>query len=595
MSLEGVDVLSHDPSIETTTHAGVFGVSLNTTSYDSESSTSDAIVDARTHRLERLAPTRARARAMRALARARSVRSRALTRGAWRATHVSSNESTVKEEEDSDGEARARARRANERRERERRSANDARESKVGNREEDRGEFIEMFGMKTRSDVAAVCLTSAILMTAHSCASPVLPMLATEFGASATEIGATMSAFAAGRLMFNIPCGAFADAYGRRPLMIAGPAVTTIGMIWSYSSAGLGELLAARAVAGVGSSMFMSGATAMLADLSTQSTRARILGANQAAVLAGAAAGPALGGAIAGADGMSIRSPFLAVAGLSSLAMAHSYFKIAETRPAATAADDDVKPSKHWYCDGHPIENPTQVLEGEGALSGAGASAARDRDAAMGRLVKSVDFWSVCSLNAALFFSGAGGRGTLLPILAYHTFGFTPDALGALFSAMAMTSLVGLAPSAAITDAMGRKAVIAPCVVASAASVALMGTTADPLTFIAASILWAAAGSLMGTAPAAYAADISPQNIRGSALGIYRTCGDVGLLLGPLALGAIADSAGVPTALGANAAILAVAGGVFHLTARENKRGSKLLTSSSSSSPSSSSSSSSSP
>ena len=35
-------------------------------------------------------------------------------------------------------------------------------------------------------------------MSGHACASPVLPMLAREFGANATEIGATMSAFAAG-------------------------------------------------------------------------------------------------------------------------------------------------------------------------------------------------------------------------------------------------------------------------------------------------------------------------------------------------------------------------------------------------------------
>ena len=96
--------------------------------------------------------------------------------------------------------------------------------------------------------------------------------------------------------------------------------------------------------------------------------------------------------------------------------------------------------------------------------------------------------------------------------------------------------------------------------------------TTDPTAFTAASILWAASGSLMGTAPAAYAADISPKNIRGSALAIYRTCGDVGLLLGPLALGALADEVGIPIALGVNAALLTISGGVFHFTAREIRR-----------------------
>jgi len=440
-----------------------------------------------------------------------------------------------------------------------------------------------------------VCLTSAALMSGHACASPVLPMLAREFGANATEIGATMSAFAAGRLLFNLPCGWYADAVGRRPLMIAGPAATTAGMAWSYCSTGLGELLCARAVAGIGSSMYMSGATAMLADLSTRHTRARILGANQAAVLAGAAAGPALGGAIAGADGMSIRSPFLAVGALSSFASVYSFARIEETRPESVKPEREFAASKHWYCDGHPIEDTKMCLEldefgkpvvhrdgqvyelletksPDGAATTTAVDPATAQDAAMGRLVKSMDFWAVCGLNAALFFSGAGGRGTLLPILAYQNFGFTPESLGALFSAMAVTSLLGLGPASALTDAVGRKAVIAPCVVASAASVALMGTTTDPTAFTAASILWAASGSLMGTAPAAYAADISPKNIRGSALAIYRTCGDVGLLLGPLALGALADEVGIPIALGVNAALLTISGGVFHFTAREIRR-----------------------
>ena len=446
--------------------------------------------------------------------------------------------------------------------------------------------------MVVSTAVASVCLTSATLMAGHACASPVLPMLARDFGANATEIGAVMSAFAGGRLLFNLPCGWFADKYGRRPLMIAGPAVSTAGMVWSYLSGGLGELLMSRTVAGVGSSMYMSGATAMLADLSTRDTRARILGANQAAVLAGAAAGPAIGGAIAGAEGMSIRSPFLAVGTLSSFASMYSLMRVTETRPAEMKAD--FAPSKHWYCDGHPIEDTKMCVEldGEGKsvvhrdghtyelIETSTPSPALDadtaQDAAMGRLVKSPDFWAVCGLNSALFFSGAGGRGTLLPILAYQTFGFTPESLGALFSAMAVTSLLGLGPASAITDAVGRKAVIAPCVVASAASVALMGSTADATTFTIASILWAAAGSLMGTAPAAYAADISPKNIRGSALAMYRTCGDVGLLLGPLALGALADEVGISAALGVNAALLTVSGAAFHLTAREIRRKAKV-------------------
>lgn len=78
----------------------------------------------------------------------------------------------------------------------------------------------------------------------------------------------------------------------------------------------------------------------------------------------------------------------------------------------------------------------------------------------------------------------------------------------------------------------------------------------------------AGAHSLMGPAPAAYAADVTPAAIRGTALSVYRTCGDVGLLTGPVLLGALADQTSVGTALAVNGAVLAGAAAVFRLTAR---------------------------
>lgn len=80
----------------------------------------------------------------------------------------------------------------------------------------------------------------------------------------------------------------------------------------------------------------------------------------------------------------------------------------------------------------------------------------------------------------------------------------------------------------------------------------------------------AGAHSLMGPAPAAYAADVTPAAIRGTALSVYRTCGDVGLLTGPVLLGALADHTSVGTALVVNGLVLAGAVAVFRLTARNH-------------------------
>ena len=81
--------------------------------------------------------------------------------------------------------------------------------------------------------VAGICVTTALLMAGHSCVAPVLPMFAEEFGASAAQVGATLSAFALARLVLNVPFGSLADSIGRKPLMVAGPLITAAGMLGS--------------------------------------------------------------------------------------------------------------------------------------------------------------------------------------------------------------------------------------------------------------------------------------------------------------------------------------------------------------------------
>ena len=188
----------------------------------------------------------------------------------------------------------------------------------------------------------------------------------------------------------------------------------------------------------------------------------------------------------------------------------------------------------------------------------------------MKTLLSSKDFLAVSGLNAALFFSGAGGRATLLPLVAATEHGYTPHGVGLMFAAMAATQLAGVAPAAYLADKTpSRAAVILPGVLASSAAVAAVATTKDANVFAAACVAWAASHALMGPAPAAFAADIAPKRARGTAICAFRSCGDVGLIIGPVALGAIADASDAGVALAVNAVGLAAAGVAFKATARD--------------------------
>ena len=49
------------------------------------------------------------------------------------------------------------------------------------------------------------------------------------FGVGAAAVGMTVSVYAMGRLLMNLPAGMLADHYGRKPLLVWGPFVTAVG------------------------------------------------------------------------------------------------------------------------------------------------------------------------------------------------------------------------------------------------------------------------------------------------------------------------------------------------------------------------------
>jgi MFS family permease len=79
--------------------------------------------------------------------------------------------------------------------------------------------------------LAVIMVSTVLVMSGQGVISPVLPLFARSFGVSAASVGLTLSAFAVARLVLNVPLGMASDRYGRRPLLVAGPLVTGLGMI----------------------------------------------------------------------------------------------------------------------------------------------------------------------------------------------------------------------------------------------------------------------------------------------------------------------------------------------------------------------------
>lgn len=79
-----------------------------------------------------------------------------------------------------------------------------------------------------------------------------------------------------------------------------------------------------------------------------------------------------------------------------------------------------------------------------------------------------------------------------------------------------------------------------------------------------------------GAAPAAYAADTAPGGMNAAALSTYRMLADMGYVVGPIALGLVADLAGADAALASTAALLVAVALLFARLAPETFRAGRL-------------------
>jgi MFS family permease len=387
-----------------------------------------------------------------------------------------------------------------------------------------------------------LCLTTAVVMMGQGIISPVLPLYAQSFGVGTAAIGLTITAFGVARLIVNLPAGFLSERYGRRLLLFGGPAITAVGSLASGLSPSFGWLLAFRFVAGAGSAMYMTGAMILLTDITSDENRGRVMSIYQGSLLAGVSLGPGVGGFVA--EGFGLDAPFYLVAVLAALAMVWSFGRMPETvhearRAAPRPADGERPPSGR-----------------EGVLA----------------LLARPDFLLVCMLSMSIFLTRTGGRLTLLPLLGENRLGMSPALLGLVFTMMTVLNLATLAPAGTMIDRLGRKAVIVPSALVTGVALILFALSGDVWLFVAAAVIHGLGTGIVGPAPAAYAADIAPPGQRGVTMGLYRTFGDAGFVVGPVLLGALADLTSFGWALAFDALVLVTIALLFAIFARETLR-----------------------
>src|SRR4051812_10838931 len=123
-----------------------------------------------------------------------------------------------------------------------------------------------------------------------------LPTLAADLGASTAQLQWTVDAFVLALAGLLLPAGAVADRLGRRPVLVAGIAVFTLGSLAAAYSGAATWLIATPAVMGVGAAVIMTVPLAVLPSIFDADERPKAIASVTVALGLGLPLGPIVGG-----------------------------------------------------------------------------------------------------------------------------------------------------------------------------------------------------------------------------------------------------------------------------------------------------------
>jgi len=369
-------------------------------------------------------------------------------------------------------------------------------------------------------EIRAAMLGTFVIMLGFGILAPVLPNYARSFGVGYDAVGLLISAFSFARLVSDPFVGRFIDRYGER-------AMSTLGAAWvgvSSIAAGLAPtfplLVLFRGLGGVGSALFFAALLSFLLRSIPAERTGRVMGVYYAAFNIGFIAGGPLGGLIAHWFGLA--SPLYVYAGACLVAA-----------------------GVFWKTLHDPVRHESETRRG-----------------GIRRLPWNRPLITVLVVNGVYLWIIAAVFQTLVPLFGTSAdIGLSIAGVGFALGVATATELVALYPAGRASDRHGRRAVLIPALAGLALTTALLGQTSTALAFIVALGALGVASGYAGVPPAPMLSDVAPEELKGTAVGVFRFAGDLGFVLGPLIAGWSAGSFGFGTAFVVTAlpALIAVA------------------------------------
>jgi EmrB/QacA subfamily drug resistance transporter len=148
--------------------------------------------------------------------------------------------------------------------------------------------------------LAATILASSMVFIDSSAVNVALPVLQQSLDASATEVQWVVEIYMLLLAALILVGGALGDRLGRRRVFVWGVCIFALASVWCGLAPDPAQLIAARAVQGIGGALLVPGSLAIISASFDEASRGAAIGTWSGATAITAAAGPVVGGWLAG-------------------------------------------------------------------------------------------------------------------------------------------------------------------------------------------------------------------------------------------------------------------------------------------------------
>ena len=156
---------------------------------------------------------------------------------------------------------------------------------------------------RQRWTLAAVCVSTALLLIGVAAPNVALEDIAQDLDASFTDLQWVLSGYALVLAVFQLTAGSLADRFGRKRMFVGGLCLFSAASAMCAFAPSAGALIAARMVQGLGAAIVFPSSLGLLAQEFEGEQRRRAIGIWGAVIGLAFAAGPLVGGLLVGAFG----------------------------------------------------------------------------------------------------------------------------------------------------------------------------------------------------------------------------------------------------------------------------------------------------